>query len=343
MSERVDGLRLLKAPFWNSDERRLRALWRLLGFGMTAALLGWGALATGLPARLRDLGASATGAVLVLAIDLLSLWLTARLFERRPLTDSGLGLDASFLRELGLGLGLGAVLMSSVFAVEKALGWVSVSTLFRQADPVVPFPLAFLTPLVVFVSVGIYEEAVFRGLLMRTLAEGLSSRRVPPRTALVLAALLSSAAFALAHARNPNATVVSTLNIAVVGMVLCLPYLITARLALSIGLHISWNLFQGNVYGFPVSGTTRLPTTVIAVVQRGPDVWTGGAFGPEGGLLGLLAVAVGAVAIVLVLRPREGFARIQEALAAPPSRPGSRLAEAAGGPIVPGEGPTLEP
>jgi membrane protease YdiL (CAAX protease family) len=310
----------LAAPFWNTEEKRLRALWRLVGFGLVAAALTRLAAAAGLVGRLQGGNpalASFTGLVLALA----SLWITARLLERRPLADSGLRFDGPSRREIGIGLLLGALLMAGIFATEVALGWVEVKGLFRSGDPGAPFALAFLTPLLVFVCVGIYEEAVFRGFLTRTLAEGLSCRWVPPRTALVVAAVLSAALFGFGHRNNPNATLVSTLNIAVAGIFLALPYLLTARLALPIGLHIAWNLFQGSIFGFPVSGLTTIQTTLVAIDQHGPPAWTGGSFGPEAGLLGLLAMGAGSVAVFLLLRDRGGRAVVQEVLAAPPARP----------------------
>ena len=85
-----------------------------------------------------------------------------------------------------------------------------------------------------------------------------------------------------------------------------LGFVLTGELALPIGLHLTWNLVQGNLYGFPVSGKMQYATTVIAVEQHGPELWTGGAFGPEAGLLGILATVAGMAAIVGWVKWRYG-------------------------------------
>lgn len=75
-------------------------------------------------------------------------------------------------------------------------------------------------------------------------------------------------------------------------MLLRVPYLLTGELAIPIGLHTTWNLFQGTVYGFPVSGSA--PTRRVFVVEQGgPELWTGGPFGPEAGLLAVVWVLLG--------------------------------------------------
>ena len=67
----------------------------------------------------------------------------------------------------------------------------------------------------------------------------------------------------------------STLYLMLTGLFFGLGYVLTGRLGLSIGLHFTWNFFQGNVYGFPVSGNIVGSASVLTIEQRGPALWTG--------------------------------------------------------------------
>lgn len=78
-------------------------------------------------------------------------------------------------------------------------------------------------------------------------------------------------------------------------------FLATGRLSTAIGLHIAWNLFEGAVFGFPVSGDKE-GASLVAIHQLGPPLVTGGAFGPEAGLSGIAASLLG-IAVFMAWRP----------------------------------------
>jgi membrane protease YdiL (CAAX protease family) len=79
-------------------------------------------------------------------------------------------------------------------------------------------------------------------------------------------------------------------------------YLRTRQLWLPIGLHIGWNFFEGTIFGFPVSGTTSYQ--LIHQSVSGPEIITGGAFGPEAGLILLPALLLGTAMVIILTRNR---------------------------------------
>ena len=303
-------------PFWNPVDRRLRALWRLILHTLLMAAIAY-ALTTLFisvfpeymmddvgatsPIAANELFSALLGALAIVSATLLA----ARFLDRRPVSDLGLQWTARWRRDLVFGLLLGALLMFLIFLVELALGWITLERIFATHLPF-PFGLAILFPLALFLSVGVYEELMARGYQLKNMAEGLSFGPLGRKGGMLLALLLSSAIFGLLHAGNPNASTLSTFNISLTGLFLGLPVLLTDELAIPIGIHITWNFFQGNVFGFPVSGTATNLTTFVAVSQGGPDLWTGGAFGPEGGLLGIAAILTGSLLIVWWVKRTRG-------------------------------------
>ena len=310
------ALAALRWPFWNDGERRPRALWRIVGFLLVSGLITFLlSRLIGRPSGPMD-GTSVSSlffALRALVTTTIAAVVAVRLFGRRPVRELGIVPVPGFWGDLAFGLGLGAALMTVVFAVEWLAGWVTVDGFAYVRRPGQPFGLVMAGIAVVALCVGFYEELVSRGYLLREMAQGLAGRHVRIHVALVMATLVSSVLFALGHAGNPNASVVSTVNIVLAGVMLAVPFVLTGRLAASIGLHITWNFFQSAVFGFPTSGFAA-PASLLAITQRGPEAWTGGAFGPEAGILGLVAMLLGTGAFVWREKARAGGLAVCEAV-----------------------------
>ncbi len=322
-------------PFFEEGSGRPRALWRLLvqygAYKVLAPLLvyllafswllvrsGWKIGASG------ELDASTLSGTLALPLlggvaaligVLLSVWLAGRFLDRRPFADFGFHMSGGWWLDLCFGMTLGALLMSAIFLVELGFGWITVTGALHSLVPGTPFALAILIPATLFLCVGVYEELLFRGYQLRNAAEGLNLPVVGAREAVILAWVLSSAFFGYLHANNPNATLLSTFNITLAGLMLGFGYVLTGELAIPIGLHITWNLFQGGVFGLPVSGNAPLGASVLSTDQGGPELWTGGPFGPEAGLLGPAAMILGVLLIALWVRLRNGKVAIHTPIA----------------------------
>ncbi|MCB0063316.1 MAG: CPBP family intramembrane metalloprotease [Caldilineaceae bacterium] len=310
---------------WNRTERRIRAGWRiLLHFGLWGSAQIISGLIIGSPVAigltkvlpgLQPIIDSLLFALLNLTLVVVATLVMALYIDRRPIRAIGLQFDPAWWSDLGFGLVLGALLMAGIFMTEWLLGWVSVVALFSAGLPNQPWAIMIWQPLVLFIVVGISEELLSRGYQLRNFAEGLATAMHRRPVAVVVAWLLSSILFGLLHIFNPNSSWRSTLGLVLVGGGWGVGYLLTGRLGISIGLHITWNFFQGNVFGFPVSGNVLSPATVIQIQQHGPPSWTGGAFGPEAGLMGVVAILLGTLLTYWWVQHTYGEVRIQLALA----------------------------
>jgi len=325
-------------PFLEEGTGRLRALWRLaiqywayrvlvpLVFNLlvVAWVLAIGRTTSG------GLGTSVVSgspalplvsAVAGLVGVFLTVWLAGRFLDRRPFCEFGFHLGAGWWLDFLFGMALGALLITAVFLVELGLGWVEITGAFETYATAAPFGVSMLLPAAAFLCVGFSEETVFRGYQLKNAAEGLNYPALGPRGAILLAWVSSSVFFGVLHADNPSATPVSTFNIVLAGLMLGFGYVLSGELAIPIGLHVTWNLFQGAVYGFPVSGFGPFGATFLATEQGGPDLWTGGSFGPEGGLLGLAVMLLGFLLIALWTRLRIGKISLYSPIAESPYRP----------------------
>ena len=305
MNER-NALAFLRWPFWNDAERRPRALWRIAGFMLVAALVTALLSLAGAPRGGLDGSAGAlVFAVRAVFTTTIAAVVAVRLLGRHPVRRLGIVPVPGFWGDLAFGLFLGAALMTLIFGFEYAMGWVRVEGFAYVQDPARSFPVLLAGMLFVSLCVGYYEELVSRGYLLREVAEGCAGRRVGPAAALVVGTLLSSALFASGHANNPNASMVSTVNIFFAGVMLAVPFVLTGRLAAPIGLHVTWNFFQSAIYGFPTSGFAP-PASAVRIAQEGPETWTGGAFGPEAGVVGLAAMVLAIAAFAYREKWRTG-------------------------------------
>ena len=177
-------------------------------------------------------------------------------------------------------------MMGLIYVVESALGWLRFEGMAWQSQDAAFVLGNTLLWLAIFVMVGWQEELLSRGYWLRNLIDGLN---VP------LAALLSSLGFSLLHLNNPNISWTAVVGLVAAGLWFAFVALVTKQLWVPIGAHIGWNFFEATVFGFPVSGMDTFG--VIRQTPTGPVVWTGGAFGPEAGLIVLPTLALGALAV----------------------------------------------
>ena len=171
------------------------------------------------------------------------------------------------LKQVGLGVLLGFGFISIVMLIMFVGGGYRVTGL-RPASVMLPF-------LIMSVNAGIVEEIISRGVIFRIGEEGIGTW---------WSMLFSAAIFGFLHIMNPNATIYSSVSIALTaGVILAMLYVVTRQLWVPIGMHIGWNFALGGIYGAPVSGGEA--NGLLAAAFPGPEWLTGGAFGPEASVI----------------------------------------------------------
>jgi membrane protease YdiL (CAAX protease family) len=223
-----------------------------------------------------------------------SIYIARRWLDKRSFESLGLTLNRQTLIDVLAGIGITFLQMGFIYVVMSAFGWIKFEGFAWQFDPMNTVITSTLTFFVAFILVGWNEELLSRGYHLQTIASG---------TNLFWGVVISSAVFGLLHLGNPGANWVSTAGIFFAGIYLSYAYIRTKQLWLPIGLHIGWNFFEGVVFGFPVSGLDTYALTRIKVT--GPELWTGGVFGPEAGLIVLPSLIVGAGLIYWFTRNRK--------------------------------------
>jgi membrane protease YdiL (CAAX protease family) len=292
---------VLAQVFLSPDERRLRAGWRLvlqsilllvvlsmvsIAVVIVASIVGYD-LGNLEPLSLMDLIPTAVAMTLAVGI-------ARRLLDRRSFASLGFHLGRRAPLDVLVGFLISGVMMGVVYVAEAGAEWLRFDGWAWETIPASRVVLGLASGLLGFVVVGYQEELLSRGYHLQNIRDGMGTG---------WGVLLSSLIFALMHLGNPNVTWYSTLlGLIAAGYFLAYGWVRTRQLWLPIGIHIGWNFFEGNVFGFPVSGIDLVG--LIHQTPTGPVAITGGLFGPEAGLIILPAMGIGAVLIWLYTRGR---------------------------------------
>jgi hypothetical protein len=249
-----------------------------IGVGVTIGLSelvpGWGG---------QEWFVARTGVYEVIGFGL-STWLVGRVLKKYSWGELGWHRPALF--PWLHGLALGAVMAAAAIGVAVVLGARVQFTGDWSLWPRVGLPLIIG---LIFAALG--EEFGFRGFPLRRLSDGLG---------VVPAMLLLAILFGLGHAKNPNATLFSTINVALAAIWLSFAFFSSGGMQLAWGAHFGWNAGLAILFDAPVSGF-RFQVPVVEYFP-GSHAWIdGGAFGPEGGVVSTIALVLGT--LWLLTRP----------------------------------------
>lgn len=223
------------------------------------------------------------------ALSALVVVLYCRFAEGRSLFSMGFVRKDAWIHYLR-GMAVGFVFFSTVYLTLIATGSVTFDGLNSKAS--LAMLLLFFFG---FVIQGAQEEILTRGYFMMSL-----STRLPA----IAAILISSFTFSVLHLFNSGFGLLAFVNLVLYGVFLAVYMLKTGNIWGVCAIHSVWNFSQGNLYGMPVSGMNILETSLFSSsLVEGKEWLSGGAFGPEGGVI-TSAVSILAIVLTLLLGKR---------------------------------------
>ncbi|HCW52881.1 MAG TPA: CPBP family intramembrane metalloprotease domain-containing protein, partial [Clostridium sp.] len=199
-------------------------------------------------------------------------------------------LDKKSLQELGMtnlkkdwkwlveGLIIGSVLLTVVAIILLLTNSAVIKGSIFEPN----FSISIIGGFIIYIFVGFSEEILCRGYCLSVLKQ-CKKRWVPYVGSAII--------FALLHSLNSGICFTAYINLFLFGLFLAYVVYKTKNLWFGIGVHITWNFFEGSVFGFLVSGG-NISESIYYLQSRNYEIINGGTFGPEGGL---------AVTFVLVL------------------------------------------
>jgi membrane protease YdiL (CAAX protease family) len=219
--------------------------------------------------------------VLSASVMLVTYYILFRYYEGRDITELSF---TGLLGESLLGLFSSTLCISLIILILFALGYYKVLSTRNASN--------LLMLLILFATLSVTEEVIFRGIIYRITEESLGTN-----LALIISALL----FGLVHLFNEHANAISVISAAFGGILAGLLLSMTKRLWLPIFFHAGWNWAQASL-GVAVSGIEELPGFIESRLE-GPVLITGGAFGPENSVITVVFVLIlSGMAYFLTLR-----------------------------------------
>ena len=215
-----------------------------------------------------------------------------KVIEKRSLSSIGFNKN-NWLKKYSLGFLIGLVMMSIIVLILLSFGYITV-----EKNPIQLVGISAISSILVilfgWIIQGATEEIVTRGWLLNVLSTKYN---------IGVGLLISSTLFGLMHLTNPNVNYIAVINIILVGLFYGLYVIKTNDLWAVCGMHSAWNFAQGNIFGFEVSGLDVSVGSLIDLNLVGNNVITGGAFGPEAGIIStfILLVSIGILLFINVM------------------------------------------
>jgi uncharacterized protein len=226
--------------------------------------------------------ANAVSYIVPLASLVLAIYVCRKFIDKQSFRSIGITFK---LNEFLFGSLFGIVLMAVGSGIIGLAGWGSYA--YQGFDG--PGLLKYL---LMFLLVAIFEEWMVRTYLLHSLMASMNK---------YLALLLTSVLFSLLHAGNESFDLMAFTEITLAGIMLGLWYIHVGNIWFPVGVHLTWNYFQGPIFGHEVSGNP-IKESLLVQTDLAEPFYSGGKFGVEGSIVGLVLTVLACLWLEWYLR-----------------------------------------
>lgn len=201
-------------------------------------------------------------------------------YDKRIITEFS---TKGIVKNISLGILISVILQSLTIFVMYLNGNYSIVNINPVSFILIPFAIMF--------TVAIIEEILVRGIIFRILEEKLGS---------YISLTISAVLFGIFHLANPHGTLLSSICIIMAGFLFGAAFIYSRNLWLPIALHFAWNFTQSGIFGAITSGNEKTNSLFEAKIQ-GPEIITGGEFGPEGSIQAIVFCTLGTILFLILI------------------------------------------
>ncbi len=199
--------------------------------------------------------------------------------ENRRMGAYGFPLQGAFGKQFWLGCSFGLCEILALIGFIAAMGGYSFGTLAEHGAAIAKWALFWAA---FFVVVGLFEEFLFRGYSLYTLAEGIGFWP---------AAVLLSLSFGAVHFTNSGEGWIGVAGVVLVGLFWSFTLKRTGSLWFALGMHAAFDFGETFLFSVPDSGMI-FPGHLSNATLHGPNWLTGGTPGPEGSVIDFVLLAI---------------------------------------------------
>ena len=218
---------------------------------------------------------------------IIAFFLWVRFIEKRPIRTMGFS-QGNGLSEFAKGVLVGAIMITTVLVVFFITG----DAKFERIQFSLPFLVSWMLVLIGYILQTVAEEIYIRGWLVPIISYHKNA---------YLAILIASTMFSYFHLDNNGASWLSTLHLFIFGLFTAVYAMKRGNIWGPCGFHFAWNFIMGNVYGFHVSGYDSESSLMYFTTSNRTFI-TGGQFGPEGGIPGLVVFILALLWAIFILK-----------------------------------------